>query len=376
MNKKKILMVLGHWENGGIEKVITAYCRDLYKSYLIDIFSFSRNKSIFDDEMNRYGIKIISSDNLFEGNIVKRNLNRTHEFLKIASRGYDIIHYHTSFAIAYLHCKALKKKCPNTRIILHSHGDNINPPYKHIKVLVNTILKNIYKNVPDYCLACSTNAGLWLFSKYAIVNKFEPLMNPIRLENYKFGKDQRKRQRTEWNVNGEYLVGTIGRIEYQKNPEFIVEIIKKLEQRDFNYKFVWIGNGPDENIIKNQIKSLNLENEVIFVARTEDIPSALSAMDVFILPSRYEGLALVLLEAQASGLKVFASNTTSAEAGISDTISWIPIDDASLWAEKIVKSSTENQERRYPKEGIRMNGFDYDYILGRLNETYKKILGE
>lgn len=135
-----LLYVLGVWGNGGIEKVITTYCNNLpQEKYKIEIFTLRKETSVFDVELERLGIPIFCPTKNIEGSFWQKNKIRQESFLAAAlQKQYDIVHYHNSFGIVYLYLKELKKRNPNCKIVLHSHGDDAEAPY--------LILKRIYNN--------------------------------------------------------------------------------------------------------------------------------------------------------------------------------------------------------------------------------------
>lgn len=371
---KKVLFVLGKWSNGGIEKMIYTYCHELIpRGYSVDIFAFEKDISVFTDKLENIGVNIFSPKKKIKGGYIKHNIERLSAFLQATDSDYDIVHYNTAFAIAYIHCAFLKKKNKKVKIILHSHGEGINEPYVKMKNAFNSVIKRVFQKVPDYCLACSDASGQWLYSKVNFNSKhYLTIMNAIDFESNKFNPVSREKYRAEWKIDEKQIViGTVGRFSYQKNPFFILEIIEQLAKAGTDYKFIWIGTGEEKAKIKNQVKSKGLEQYIIFIDHTPDIAGCLSGFDIMILPSRYEGLPLILLEAQASGLLTLVSDAIPKIAKITDRLVFLPIDKVNSWVEAITCQDTAINNREYPMEEIEKSQFKIEQIMDSLIEIYE-----
>lgn len=371
---KRILFILGKWENGGIERVITSYCTNLPKDkYQIDILPLEYCPSLFDQQVIEYGATIIKYNmDTYATGYMKNNIKRISIINSITSKNYDIIHYNTAFAMAYIHCFFIKLSNPNIKIIMHSHGDSVNAPHIYAKKLFHYLIRSLFNGVVDYGLACSSNSGKWLFTKkFYNSSKYTTLMNALDLQDKAFDMEKRKKYRAEYDIpNDTFVFGTIGRIEYQKNPFFLLDIIDNYRKIHMDFKFLWIGNGTDKEEIVRLATEKELNNNIIFIESTTDVSGMLSVMDLFILPSRYEGLGVVLIEAQANGLRCLVSTTTSLEADITGKICFIPIDNSNLWVQKIVEYNSINLERNYPTKAIKNSGFDTKEIIKKLISIY------
>ena len=162
-----LLYIVGVWGNGGIEKVVYTYCKNLspdkYNIYLLPI---EKRESIFTAKLQEIGVTIIEPVEKINGNALQKYKSRKKIVCNaVKNKHFDIVHFHNSIFTSYMFLNEMKKICPNTKYILHSHGDNAEAPYVHIKRLLNNIIKTIYQNVPDFCTACSDNAGKWSFTK-------------------------------------------------------------------------------------------------------------------------------------------------------------------------------------------------------------------
>lgn len=380
-----LLYIVGVWGNGGIEKVVYTYCKNLspdkYNIYLLPI---EKRESIFTAKLQEIGVTIIEPVEKINGNALQKYKSRKKIVCNaVKNKHFDIVHFHNSIFTSYMFLNEMKKICPNTKYILHSHGDNAEAPYVHIKRLLNNIIKTIYQNVPDFCTACSDNAGKWSFTKRIYLsNKYTTLFNAFNTEDYMFDINKREYLKKYHKIESRFVIGTIGRFCYQKNPEFIIQIIKNMNEKKYDFTFVWIGDGPDKDKMKNLAASYKINN-IIYISSTDDIRGYLSLMDAFILPSRYEGLGLVLIEALSCGLQCFASNVIPKDTQINSKIQYLPISesDSYIWSDKIIRflqrtNTLKNNlvDRSYPKKELHKSGFDIEPLMIKLNNIYKELM--
>ena len=174
----------------------------------------------------------------------------------------------------------------------------------------------VRKNDDYIKLACSQIAGEFLYSKFK--NKeFRVVNNAINVDEYKFNQNSRMKVRDEIHIaDNEYVVGHIGRFVEQKNHEFIIKIFEELYSQNNHITLVLVGDGPLYDTIKNNIKGKVYENKIKMLGIRKDIRNIIQAFDVFFMPSFYEGLPFVLIEAQAAGLPCIVSDNVSIEANI------------------------------------------------------------
>ena len=371
---KKILYVTGGWGNGGIENLISLYVTNMQDSYHCDVFTFSKHDSVYTQIVKDHGGRILAPRHQISGNILTKNIRVLKAFVGIA-RHYDIVHYNTAFAMAYIHCLVLKLFHPNVKVVVHSHGDAVNPPFVTFKKFFHYAVRDLLFWVADFSLSCSTPSSRWLFPRHRLESdKFLLLKNATGLEKFAFNQQAREKYRRQLNVGNRKVVGTIGRIEYQKNPFYILKIIEGLRYSPADFVFLWIGTGRDAEEIKRIVGEEGLNDYVIFIDYTDKIVEYLSAMDVFVLPSRYEGLGIVLLEAQASGLFCLASDKITHEAKISDLIKFLPTSGGSIneWVVEIVKY-TDINNRKYPALHIKESGYDLNDVMEKLKNVYRTL---
>ena len=383
-----LLYVLGVWGNGGIEKVITTYCNNLpQEKYKIEIFTLRKETSVFDVELERLGIPIFCPTKNIEGSFWQKNKIRQESFLAAAlQKQYDIVHYHNSFGIVYLYLKELKKRNPNCKIVLHSHGDDAEAPYLILKRIYNNIAKRLYKDIPDFNVACSDNAGKWLFSnKIYNSNKYKTIINAFDTKAYCFDWAKRKAIHEELQISSVPVLGTIGRFCYQKNPEYILEILQGLDKVGFDFRFIWIGEGEMKQDIIQKASKAGLDGKIYFITSTDNVQGYLSSMDAFILPSRYEGLVLALIEALCAGLTSYVSEHITRELQLTDKIQYLPITSVDMWVQRILndvrngkivyrKEGEIVKFRRYPESEIAKSKFNLKEMMENVERVYEVLL--
>ena len=175
--------------------------------------------------------------------------------------------------------------------------------------------------------------------------------NGVDLEKFRFNELTRNRIRKDLKLEDEILIGHVGRFCFQKNHDYFLNILEILKNKKIPSKLLLIGEGPDEHMFKEKLKQYQLENEVIFWGVSNKVQELFMAMDVFVLPSHFEGLPIVGVEAQATGLPVIFSNKITTSAKLTDNVSFLGIEakDAAKWVDTIVcyKNKAINRKQAY-----------------------------
>ncbi|MGL5435345.1 MAG: glycosyltransferase family 1 protein [Lachnospiraceae bacterium] len=277
---------------------------------------------------------------------------------------YDVIHMHAS-SKNYPLLKVAKKFQIKVRIA-HSHNTGFQTKNK-IKITVGNYFKGKLKKYATDYFACSKKAGEWLFPKEDVV----VIYNGINLKRFAFDSKKRKEIRDELDIDMQTtLFGHVGRFTNQKNHLFLIDIFSEIHQVQKETKLLLLGNGSLMEDVKIKVKELNLENVVIFAGFKNNASDYFQGMDVFLLPSLYEGLPIVLLEAQASGLPSFTSNTVTFESKITDLVTFVELNQTpKYWADQILKKDLIRQDGT---EDIIKNGYTIKQTCEFLIEYYEK----
>lgn len=347
MKSIRILHVVTYMGRGGLETMIMNYYRHIDRNKIQFDFLVHRDfEADYDKEISALGGKIYHLPKLNPFSFSYRK--KLNDFLE--DHNYKIIHIHQDCMSSIALKVAYKRNIPIR--ISHSHNANQD---RNIKYLIK---KYFMKYIPKYAthlFACGKEAGDWMFQghTYKIMN------NAIDSEKFKFNELLRNKIRNECNIkNDEIIIGHVGRFDYQKNHEFIIDIFNELNGLDNQFKLMLIGTGNLENKIKEKVRELNLKNKVLFLGNRDNVNELMQAMDIFIFPSHYEGLPVTLIEAQASGLPIVKSDNVPNQCKITPNVYSLSLDnDASLWAMKIIdiyKSYCRKDTSNY----IKKSGYD------------------
>lgn len=333
---------------------------------------------------------------------------------------YKIVHSNIN-ALSVFPLRAAKKAGVPIRIA-HSHSTANKKEWK--KTLIKNMLRPFSKKYANVYFACSELAGKWLFgNKTYDEGKVTIINNAIDVEKFVYNEDIRKKVRSELNAKFEtklaeksnteimektdvekgkkdeiklvenideqiknennmkinddtLVVGHIGRFVKQKNHEFLIDIFNEIHKRKENSVLILAGQGPLQKEIEEKVKSLGLQDYVLFLGQRSDANELYQAMDVFVLPSLYEGLGMVLIEAQYAGLNCYCSEAVPKEAYISNLLKKITLsDDPSKWAEKIIDGQNEFTRKNMSVE-LKDSGYDIKKEATKLEEKYFELLNE
>ncbi len=367
MKKIKILMVLG---NLNICDGISAYAMNYYNN--MDFNLIQMDFAVVKDNIDPLYRKQIEAKG---GKIYELQTNSLKELLSNRSKiieifknnNYDIIHSHV-INMGYIFIDIAKKYGIKYRII-HSHTELPREKNLYRKVR-NKILIKLLNNVSNIRFACSDIAGKSLFGN----NKYIIIRNAIDLKKYSFDSVIRKRLRKEYSIDDKFVIGHVGRFCHQKNQEFILNTFEKINKKSNNTVLVLIGDGPDFQKIKEESKIKKLEKNIIFMGSRSDVPKLLNMFDVFILPSNYEGLPIVSVEAQANGLTTFISDKVSFEAKILESTEYLPLDE-NIWIEKLLNCKIDNK-RINDISKFHQSDFNIEKEGKKLQQLYKLIVSD
>lgn len=286
-------------------------------------------------------------------------------FFSQHKRAFNILHIHNYHAFTtYLQVLGAKWAGMHT-IIVHSHNSNSVHPYLHL----------CFRNALNYFninrFACSKVAAQWMFGEKA--EKTLIINNGIILDDFSFNKNARIELRKNIGISDDELViGHIGRFNSQKNHTFPLSIFQEIHKINRQTKLLLVGKGELEESIKKMITKLRLDDSVILLGIRDDIPKLLSCFDVFLFPSLYEGLSVVLVEAQASGLPCIISDTNSSEIKLTENIHMLSLNDPPrIWANKVLEY--KNEYRHSKVNQLSEQGYDIKNVSQLLFQKYNEL---
>ena len=306
------------------------------------------------EKINNRGDEYISNNYKFESVLRKLYIIKTAK--KSIPSGYDVIHIHSGSIFNLMVVSKIAKKKGIKKVIVHSHATG-HADAKH--GLIKKISDSYLDKYADVFLACSKEAGRFKYSDEVLNSeRFKVINNGIELDNYKYDTENRKQIRDELNLKDEFVLCNVGRYSAEKNQKYIVRVFNEYLKINSNSKLLFVGGeGPAKDELIQEIKNLGIDSKVIMLTKRNDINKILSAVDVFLFPSLFEGLGISGIEAQASGLHTICSENIPDEADVSPLFHRLSLNDGEkIWAEYIAKlPGVDRVEYGY-------NKFDKDYV--------------
>lgn len=359
----RILQIVPNMQAGGLETFIMNVYRNIDRSKVqFDFLVNYKEKKFYDDEIEKLGGKIYRFSLRNDNNIIKY-IKDLDKFFK-EHKEYKVIHCHMA-SIGFIIFWIAKKNGVKIRIA-HSHNTNTENTLKgHLK----RILIKPYKNLSTENFACSKEAGKFLFKN----KKFEVIPNSIELEKFKYNEEYRKEIRNELSLQEDNLVyGHVGRFCKQKNHRFLIEIFESIVNKNPKARLVLVGTGELGNEIKQLVKNKKIDDKVIFLGNRSDVNKIYSAIDCFIFPSKFEGLGIVLVEAQTAGLKCICSDIIPEEAKICDLYCQKSLkSSADEWAFEAMNLSKIDRKKYY--EYAKKSNYDIKKLAKNLEFKYLKM---
>lgn len=357
----RVLHVLGGLGTGGAENLIMNWYRAIDRSTIQFDFLVRSDDHNFVEEIHSLGGEVYYTAS-FPRHALK-NYRETDRLLRTGK--WDVIHVHGNAAL-YMTALVLAKKYNVPCRIMHSHSVKaVNPLFSTIHC-INRRKLNSYTTEQ---LACSQKAGCWMFGK----NPFSILKNSISTDDFAFSQDKRCLIRKEFQLEEKFVVGHVGRFVESKNHSFVLRVFDQILKARKDAVLLLVGDGEVEGQVRSRVHEMGLDGSVVFAGRRNDIGCLMSAMDVFLFPSLYEGMPVVLIEAQANGLPCFVSQEAiTDEVHITPAFHSISLkESAEQWAEQILSCSFGLEDRAMGKELVKQSGYDVRSVVNELETIYE-----
>jgi len=364
----RIAQIVGKWLGGGVEAVVMNYYRHLDHSKVqFDFICDDDSTNIPYDEIEKLGGKVILIPPY------QKVFKYQKELCRVLREGkYKIVHSHIN-TLSVFPLYAAKKVGVPVRIA-HSHSTTNKKERK--KNLLKQVLRPFSKKYATNYMCCSELAGRWLFGDKAYdEGKVYLLNNAIDLDKFKYDKKIRDKKRKELGIKEDTIViGHIGRFVAQKNHTFLIDIFNQFHKKEKNSILLLAGQGPLQEEIKNKVRELGLNDSVRFLGQRNDANELYQVFDVFLLPSLYEGLPVVGVEAQASGLLCFFSDDMTKETKVLDSTVFMSLSNADdEWATSILDNYI-NFRRKDTTSDITKSNFNIKYETNKLKNKYSELL--
>lgn len=371
MKPIRVLHVVDRLNRGGAETMIMNIYRNIDKEKIqFDFLVHTNEKSDYDEEVLALGGRIFSIERFSIRNLYKYRKS-IDKFLNI-NNDYKIIHCHMASVASIIFNRAKKLNIPIR--IIHSHNAAVDSMAREI--MKNIMRKSIINNSNVY-FSCSDKSSKWLLGKNFDLSKVNIIKNGIDLDEFKFDSFKREEIRKKLGLEEKFVIGHVGRFTKMKNHKFVIEIFNIFQKKNDNAVLLLVGRGELEEEIKQMVTELNLQNKVIFLGVRNDINKIMNAMDIFLFPSIQEALGIVLLEAQATGLKCITSkNSVSRDISVTDLVEFVSLNDsAEIWCEQICKIN-ENYIRKSRSKELEYSGYSILKSSKYIESMYLDLLNK
>lgn len=362
--KKRVCIFCQTWESGGIEAFISNTLTHMDLSGLeVDIVAEKLKESVFTDRLRGLGITFRE----LAGS--QRSLIRNYRLFEklIRVRGYDVVHLNIFQGLSFYYGYLAKKAGVPVRIA-HSHGAGLrDSPGKALKLCLHRLGKKMWSSSVTDFWACSRGAAKFLFPKG---QAYQWIPNGIETKRFRFQPESRAAERHALELTeNTLLVGTVGRLSGEKNHGFLLKMFCELKKVRRDSVLLVVGTGCLEKQLRMLARELKVEKDVIFYGASSQVERLLWAMDVFIFPSRVEGLGIAGVEAQAAGLPVLCSSAIPPEAMM--TVQAVQIELSAgpqVWAEAVLRMRAANRENGV--EAVAGAGFDIRTVADKVRKEW------
>lgn len=370
MSKIKVLHMTPPIINNGIYKYIFSNLKFINKErFQFDFLTQNKQGLKKTEEYGKYHFDIKSFSTTQRDDPQRFR----YEIEQILSDNYDVLQLHTSFWRGFA-IEEIAMELGIPKVIVHSHStwiDKTNEKERNRLLQIHEEYKKKFsERYATHFWACSRKAADWLYGEHISPQKVQILPNAIEMDRFCYNLEKRNRMRKNLAVENNVVIGHTGRFEYQKNHAFLIKVFEKLYKKNPQVKLLLIGEGELLPEIKALVKDLQLEEAVIFLEWRNDVEDLLQAMDIYCLPSWFEGLPISLIEAQASGLYCFVSEMVSTEAKITENVEFLALEEE-LWFNRILEL-TNGYFRKDVSEQIAVAGYDIREQIKVLETLYER----
>lgn len=363
----RILQVVSSLDCGGVEKLLLEYCTRICKNsdVHIDIVAFDQKKGLLEDKFTQLGCRI------FKVTRISESLSKMYrEICSILKKGnYDVVHCHQGYKSLPVMAAAYQNGVRSR--IAHAHFAFV--PESSLSKALRKTMTFFIKLLATDLFACGIDAGRWTWGiRCSDAGLVRVMKNALDVNRYAFDPDCREQIRNELGIGDKTVVGCVARLNYQKNHDFLIDVFNEITKTADNAVLVLAGDGELYEPISENVNRYGISDKVIFLGARDDVCRLLNAFDVFVLTSLFEGLPIVLLEAQCNGLHCVASDSITKEVNVSDGVDYLSLSEsAGVWSSKILSSAVRTDKDTAVKN-IRNNGYDIDTEAQKLMGFYKK----
>ncbi len=359
----RVLQMIGSLNVGGSQTLMLNIYRNIDRERMqFDFILDHPDETYFAEDVKALGARIFAMPS-FRG-VNAGEIRRDWNNFFYTHPGYTVLHSHVrSYASLYLPIAARH----GLKTVIHSHSSSNGAG---AVAAVKDALQLPLRYQADVLMACSTEAGEWLYGKKACRSgRFLLLPNAVDTRLYAPDEVSRRRLRQELGLGDRLVIGHVGRFNEAKNHEFLLEVFRLVHERRPDSALLLVGDGELQAAMAEKAVALGIADDVLMTGSRSDVPALLGAMDLFAFPSVWEGLPVTLIEAQAAGLPCIISDTITNDVDITPLITRLPIDDPAVWAEELLKE----HRRLDVRADIVRAGFDVRAAAKTLFDLYTRL---
>lgn len=369
MDKIRVLRIIGQCKSGGTESIALNYYENIdHDKVAMDFLFYGDSLPRFNEILEANGDKVINVTDYTTS--ISQSIKDISKVVKEGS--YDIVHSDLNTLNVF---PMLAAKLGGANIRIAANHSTANLKHETKKSIIKYLIRPSVKWEATNYAACSKHAAIWCFGdKVYKEGKVKIIRNAIDLDKFQYSDDLRNKVRNQMNWNNKFVIGHVGRFTEQKNHKFMIEIFKEIHDKCPNAILALIGEGHLLEETKKQVDSLELTDSVQFLKTRFDVNELMCGMDVFLFPSLYEGLGVVALEAQATGLECVVSDEVPSEVKATDLVDSISLkDDVSKWSEIVMKYN--NNYKRFNRHTELANaGYDIKKAAKDLECYYSELI--
>lgn len=361
----KVLHVFEFFDQGGIENFVMNVYRCIDRNEIQFDFAFiNRSKGFFDEEVKQLG------GNIYYFLSERKTIYNYYKSLSkiIREHGpYDVVHSHMYYFSGVI--LGIAKENGVKIRIAHSHETLKGRMPTFRRKAYESIMRHLIKQNATILISCSDIAGSYVFGKDA---KYTVLYNGVDVQRFRFDPERRRTFRQNNGWTDKKVILCIGRFADQKNHEFLIDVFERIIEEERNAMLVLIGTGTLKERITHIVENKGLSDSVVFLSNIGNTQDYYIAADLYMMPSKYEGMPIVSIEAQISGLYCLLSDKITKEIDVSDQVVYLPIDNKDIWSKCAIEclnsKDTNDRVDRYKKF---LDGrFDVRTTVKRISDIY------
>jgi glycosyltransferase involved in cell wall biosynthesis len=360
----KILEITSELDGGGVDRLLFDYCSRMIPDIQFDFIVTSKTEGMLEKPLRDLGC------NVFHISQIRENRKLYTEQLKeILKNGhYDVVHDHSGYKAIFTMYYA--KKYGVKGRISHSHIAYI--PERFINKVERKLLTPITASLATNLYACGIDAAKWMWGKKKYNDgKVSIMTNAIKADSFIYSEKERTLVRAELGIENKFVIGNVARFSYQKNHDLLIRVFKKVLEIREDAILLLIGRGELYSEIVELTKEMKLTDKIIFLGVRNDVHRLLNAMDLFMLPSRYEGLPVTLVEVQANGLAALVSDSVTDEVKLADNVKYMSLSAGEeQWAQNCCLLDTKRLEN-----AIKGSNYDLEFASSNMKRNYEIIAG-